>query len=187
MRRYPYDDEEEELPTGTKAAELLHDPSMWRIGEMAERWEKGRPLVHEPDVPLFVKTEMKMHLDSDAWGIGFLEVNERELPGELYADLRERAPQSLLRDLHRPVRDFYVTPEVIEGSEWSMLGEAWRIIQEGRVNLPELPTIEPLTRAVREEQLRRRELFAERWQPIKPDDAPRQGISLNIDGADLEE
>jgi len=49
-----------------------------------------------------------MHLDPVAWGAGFLQVHERELPPELFADLREKTPQATLRDLYRPVQDFFV-------------------------------------------------------------------------------
>src|SRR5262245_8848725 len=46
----------------------------------------------------------RMHLDPEAWKTGFVRVEERELPPELYRDLKELTPQALLRDLYRPER-----------------------------------------------------------------------------------
>jgi hypothetical protein len=40
--------------------------------------------------------------------------HERELPDDLQDDMRERAPQALLRDLHRPETDFQLAFEITE-------------------------------------------------------------------------
>src|SRR4051812_20061084 len=81
----------------------------------ASPWGRAVP-ERDYSLPAFVRTEMKLHLDPGEWGAGFLQVHERELPPELFADLREQTPQATLRDLYRPVQDFYVTPVEIEGS-----------------------------------------------------------------------
>ena len=170
--------DEPELPTGTLARELFAEPAAWPLLPLADRWERGRPLVAPRELPRYVRTEVKLTVDADRWRIGFLAVHERELGGELFASLREQVPQALLRDLHRPVREFFATPEVVEGSEWRRVEAAYSELRAAARFRPELPTVEPLTRAVREEQQRRRAFLDERWAPIKPDDAPRAGINF---------
>ncbi len=49
--------------------------------------------------------------DLAAWRLNFLEVREWEVDEDLYEALRERAPQAVLRDLHRPVETWPLSLE----------------------------------------------------------------------------
>lgn len=119
---------------------------------------------------------LRVHVEPEAWRAGFVRVDEREVPSELIADLRELTPQALLRDLHRPVlesvwheRELIVEPLDHGGRA------AWAELRRERNREP-LPRVPSTSAAIREEQLRRRAFLAERWQPTLPDDAPRKAI-----------
>jgi hypothetical protein len=161
-----------------RARAVLAEPGA-RFIDPCRRWEETAHLVI--GLPRYVREEMPLHLDPTEWRTGFLAVHERELPPELYADLRENTPQAYLRDLHRVVKPFSATLEPVEGSRvvggWA---EALDEARAARVREP-LPVVEPTTGAVREEQQRRRALLAERWQPAIPDDAERRKVTLYPD------
>ncbi len=137
-----------------------------------ERYANAR-LIHDFTVAITLR-EPKLHLDPSAWGTGFLGVHEREgFPAELYRDLHELTPQSILRDLFRPVfqsvwHEREVRVELDEGGRRA-LAEAHLAAVKREV----VPRIEPTVREVVAEQARRRAFLAERWQPAMPDDAPR--------------
>lgn len=168
--------EAEKLPEGPKARELLLQAQAWPLArEIHARWERPAP-VRTYELPLYVRVEVKLTLDPEQWHAGFLSVQERELPAELYADLREVSPQAVLRDLYRPVREFYVTPEEIEGTAvHNQMPKIFREMRQAR-RLDERIDVEMLTKVVRESQLRRRAFLASPWQPVKPDDEPRTPI-----------
>ena len=149
------------------------------ILDAAARWENMR--VQTPELPLFVATTMPTRLDPADWGAGFLAVHERELPQQLFADLRELSPQALLRDLHRPVQEFRITPEELEGTRligrWTEGAEDVRRAKERQP----LPLIESSLYDVQAGQRRRRALLDEEWKPLLSDDAPRRDIKLYPD------
>lgn len=158
--------------------ELLGRPALFPLAEIATRFDQ-RPLTYLRPMPTWVRTEMRLAMDPERWGLrSAAEPAEYDLPPELHIGLQQQAPQALLRDLHRPVRHFdLVSMELREGSEWRRLDEAYQEIRQGQQREP-LPRVEPLTRAVREEQARRHAFLTDRWQPFKPDDAPRAVINL---------
>ena len=145
----------------------------------AVRWESMR--VQVPDLPLYVALTMPTQLDPADWGAGFLAVHERELPAALFADLRELSPQALLRDLHRPVEEFHVTPAEVEGTRligrWTEGAEDLRLAKERQV----LPLIESSLRDVYADQARHKALLNEEWKPLLADDAPRRAVNLYPD------
>ena len=158
--------------------ELLGQPAQFPLTAIATRFDPGRLTSPRP-FPTWVRTEMRLAVAPEGWGLSSVaEPAEYELPSELHVGLQQQAPQALLRDLHRPVR--YFDPagmELREGSEWRRLDEAYHEIRQGQVREP-VPQVEPLTRAVRQEQERRHAFLTNRWQPFKPDDAPRDVINL---------
>jgi hypothetical protein len=170
-------DEDVPLPTGPSAKSQLDDPRQWPLLDaVAARWD-GRSLVQDIGLPPIVELNVKLTVDLDQWRTGFLAVREFDPPPHLISMIREVAPQALLRDLHRPVLEFYFAPEVREGSYRPPLTEAYRTIRAAQVREPR-PEIEPITRVVREQQERRRKFLAEQWRPIKSDDVARDRIQL---------
>jgi hypothetical protein len=159
-----------------KARALLARPEeLHVVDDIEARW--SRRLAFEHSLPLYARTEMPLNLDPDRWSFG-VEVREAELPPELFADLRELTPQALLRDLHRPVKEFFVTPEPLEGTQAiGRMDDELARVRESR-KLEALPVVEPLTGAVREEQERRRAFLAAPWKPLRPDDAPRDKVRI---------
>ena len=124
-------------------------------------------------VPMRVRPAMATSLEPQVWGAGFLRVEERELPPQLHADLRLNAPQAFLRDLFRPVREFFAVLEPVEGTR--LLGAWQEATQEARAarTRAEIPRIEPTPDEVAARQAWRRRFLAEPWTPFRPDDAPR--------------
>ncbi len=131
---------------------------------------RGERLRRDWSVPLHARPP-RTHLDPAEWRTGFLRVErERDIPLQLTQDLHELMPQALLRDLHRPVRDAgWVARELVAGTGdrggFMALTEA----RATRTARPELPRVEPATRTLRAYQTWRRALYAERWQPLRPD------------------
>ncbi|MCS6912354.1 MAG: hypothetical protein RMK29_16165 [Myxococcales bacterium] len=118
---------------------------------------------------------MRILCDPARMYAGYLGVRaEVEIPMELRRDLHELVPQALLRDIHRME---YVTDEE---ARWQPveLGldpagqSAMAEIRAALVREP-VPVVEPLVEAVRAEQARRRRFLQEPWQPVLPDDFPR--------------
>lgn len=145
--------------------------------DRASRWEQLE--LQRLELPRFVAESLPSHLDPADWRTGFLEVHERDVPYQLLEDLRQLAPQAKLRDLHRPVTEFTVTPEVLEGT--AVIGR-WKQIaaelSEARAIRRPPPTIGTSLRDVLAEQRRHRALMAEPWQPTLDDDAPRREIRI---------
>lgn len=146
-----------------------------RLIEACERHERnGRRMVRDFAVRTWAR-EPTLHVDPAAWNTGYLKVRERDdLPDQLFADLRERMPQALLRDLHRLVmEERWVQREVIEGSAVDRGG--FSALAEARAarTRPPLPRLESSTGAVRAYQRWRRDLVRERWQAAMSDDEPR--------------
>ena len=160
-------------PDEPRARDVLAQARFWSLADEIVARQGRFPPVRTYALPLYVNVEVKLNIDPVAWNTGFLAVHEADLPPELFADLRELTPQALLRDLHRPVKEFFVTPEVIEGTDLSyFLVRALRAARRART-LEARPQVSSLTRKVRDEQLRRRAFLATKWEPWKSDDAPR--------------
>jgi hypothetical protein len=172
-------------PDEPTVRELLGQPSLFPLTEVPTRFDAGR-LTHLRPATTWVRTEMRLATDPTGWALpASAEPREYDLPPELYTGMKQQAPQALLRDLHRPVLHFdRVGMELREGSEWRQLDEAYREIRRGQQRDP-LPQIEPLTRVVRQEQERRHVFLTDRWQPFKPDDAPRDAINLEGGAGDF--
>jgi hypothetical protein len=180
------DHESPAAPAGEPMAhELLGQPTLFPLAEVATRFDPGQ-LTYLRPLPTWVRTEMRLAVDPEGWTLrSAAEPAEYDLPPELHIGLQQQVPQALLRDLHRPVRHFdLVGMELREGSEWRHLDEAYQEIRQGQLREP-LPQVEPLTRAVRQEQERRQAFLTERWQPFKPDDAPRDVINLEGGAGDF--
>jgi hypothetical protein len=119
---------------------------------------------------------MELHLEPEAWNAGFLQVREADIPAQLSADLQERMPQALLRDLHRLVfEERWVEREPLPGTEDRQGRHALAEARAAR-KVPPRPTVEPSTRVMRALQTFRRGLMAERWQPLLADDQPRRRV-----------
>lgn len=143
----------------------------------ADRWEKGRGLPRPRTLPQAMRPQPTRFDDVlHDWHAGYLGVRgEFEAPYELTRDLKECVPQSVLRDLYRPVRSFFVEPAQhdlgLVGAEAlaSALKEA-----KAALRREPIPVIEPALAAVVEEQRRRRRLMATPWQTLRPDSAARR-------------
>jgi hypothetical protein len=152
----------------------LVDPALIDRCERHERRaqrREPRPLPRRWKIP-------EQHLDPARWGTGFLAVHEREIPWQLSDDLRQLSPQALLRDLHRPVMELrWVAREPVE---WTDRRAALAALAElrGLKQKPPLPRIESLGLVMRAYQTFRRHLVDERWEPLLPDDAPRNPVNV---------
>lgn len=141
------------------------------------RWEKGRGLPRPRTLPQAFRPQSTRFDDVlHDWHAGYLGVRgEFEAPYELTRDLKECVPQSVLRDLYRPVRNFFVDPAQ---HELGLVGAdaIAGLLKEAKAALirEPIPVIEPALAAVIEEQRRRRRLMATPWQALRPDSAPRR-------------
>jgi hypothetical protein len=173
-------------PVGPRRSEAkpMSDGEGWRavvdarLIDACERHERGAAeLRREPSLPRFVR-EHKLRLEPSDWGAGYLQVREREIPSELQQDLHELMPQALLRDLYRPVHELgFIERAIVEGTGDRGGVQAMAAARAARTR-PERTYVEPGTRVVRAYQIWRRELYAERWQPILGDDEPRTPVSI---------
>jgi hypothetical protein len=143
----------------------------------AARWEQGRGLPRPRMLPQALRPQ-PTHFDDvlHDWRTGYLGVRDQyEAPYELQRDLKQCVPQSVLRDLYRPVRSFFVEPTHHElglvGAE--AIASALKEARASLVREP-VPVIEPALAAVVAEQRRRRRLLATPWQSLRPDSAPRR-------------
>jgi hypothetical protein len=136
----------------------------------------GERMRREPALPTWLRVP-RLHLEPADWRTGFLQVREREIPWQLNEDLRQRVPQALLRDLHRPVMELgWIDRQplvAIDRAGIQGLADARAARQR-----PELPRLEPATRVVRAYQTFRRGLLAEKWEPLLADDEPRRPVNL---------
>lgn len=140
------------------------------------RWEAGRGLPRTRTLPQAIRPQ-STHFDDvlHDWHTGYLGVRgEFEAPYDLTRDLKECVPQSVLRDLYRPVRSFSVEPAHHElglvGAD--AIASTLKEAKAALVREP-VPVIEPALAAVIEEQRRRRRLMATPWQTLRPDSAAR--------------
>ena len=166
----PEDSEPRAIDVARQEGAPLLDP--------CSRWEREQRAV--PSLPMWVQATMPSHLEPEAWGAGFLAVHEREIPMQLQADLRENVPQASLRDLFRPVRQFQVTPEVVEGTEtigrWKAAAAEVKEAQRRDAR----PVVVPATEWVREAQAVRRGIVDGDWKAHLADDAPRRHPQLYL-------
>jgi hypothetical protein len=162
-----------EEPTGRA---LLEQGIDFPMRHHIERWQR-REMLKPRDPPVFTRPAMPTTVEPERWSHG-IEVHERELPPELFQDLRERTPQALLRDLHRPVMQFFVELQLIEGTEViGQLSEEFHKVRRAR-NREARPHVEPTVVVFGEAQRRRRAFLAQPWQPVIPDDQPRHGAII---------
>jgi hypothetical protein len=146
------------------------------IAHFSDRWEASAPS-RELTLPTFVRWEMPTTLAREDFR-PLVQVHPREVPPELTRDLRELTPQALLRDLHRPVRQFFVELQPIEGTQVTgRLEEEFDRLRQARRVEPRADVV-PTVRVVWDEQRRRQALMAEEWKPLVPDDAPRNRVQV---------
>lgn len=148
-----------------------------RMIDACERHGRGADrLRREPSLPTFVRAP-RLHVSPADWGAGYLAVREREIPFELQQDLNQLMPQALLRDLYRPVHEVgWIERTPLEGAADRGARSAMAEARAAR-RRPERVHVEPGTRTVRAYQIWRRELYAERWQPLLSDDEPRAPVA----------
>lgn len=150
------------------------DPALLRrLG----RWEDRRRQPTPPSLPQALRPQGTRFDDVlHDWHVGYLGVRgEYDMPFELARDLKECVPQSVLRDLYRPVRSFFVEPAV---HELGLIGvrAISEALKESRAALQRepIPLIEPTLLVLVGEQKRRRRFLATPWQTLRPDAAPRR-------------
>lgn len=152
-----------------------------------ERWIHHRMVPLKPSLPTAIRPQ-RTHFDRLAdWNAGYLGVRaEFEPPYEMTRDLKEQVPQSILRDIYRPVRrQPMIEPAFIEvnadpGGRLA-LAEAKAALQR-----EPLPTVEPILLVVIAEQRRRRRFLRRPWPSFRADEAPRR-YSEDIFGRSEEE
>src|SRR4051812_2451632 len=92
----------DELPRAKDAISYVADKQL--MSRLARQERAAGRLGRDPNPPTFLGT-LPFHLEASDWGAGFLAVHEIDLPHEVYSNLKENAPQALLRDLYRPEMD----------------------------------------------------------------------------------
>jgi hypothetical protein len=158
-----------------RARDLLADPASFPVAGKTLRWEA--PMTRQEELRTIVRPTMPTTLFVERPAV-VLELRERELPPQLFQDLRMVVPQALLRDLHRPVQEFYVQPEIREGTQVTgLLDDELARVRAAR-RLPARPTVEPSVVAINEVSAHHHALLHEPWQPLQSDEAPRRRIEL---------
>jgi hypothetical protein len=141
------------------------------------RWIHHGMVPLNPTLPMALRPQ-PTHFDrvSD-WYAGYLGVRgEVEQPYELNRDLKERAPQALLRDTYRPIRCQGGVPPAYHELDLDPGGRrALAEARQGLVRQP-IPTIEPVLLDVINEQRRRRRFLDRPWQSFLKDNEPRKPV-----------
>lgn len=164
------------------------EPRAWEVvttrlpgWDPSRRWE--RPEAPPPELRTFIE-RLPLRFDPEHWEEQWrpldFTVREYEAPPQLLSDLHECVPQAFLRDLHRPVAvygAFFEPTESHVGGWREGLREARDAMQ---VRAP-LEPVEPTVQAMADDQARRSRFFAEPWQPLLDDDAPRRRVQLYLD------
>jgi hypothetical protein len=134
----------------------------------------GERLMRPPRISLKIRAP-KVHVQPEDWGAGYLkEPREWDRPPQLVSDLEHSSPQSLLRDLYRPVREVnWHRFEEIEGTARQPLAGVMEA-RKARMIVTAPPAVEPVVRTVIALLHWRIGMMAERWEPWLPDDAPRK-------------
>jgi hypothetical protein len=162
----------DELPRARDAVHYIADR---RILAACERRQRQQPFP-EPSLRIYLR-EPRTHLSPEEWRTGFLAVHERFIPPELEHDLKQNAPQALLRDLYRPVREEkWVEPEVLVTLDPAARGALAEARQMRR--LEPLEYVSPIANRVAEEQARRRAFVSTRWEPLYRDDEERPKVRV---------
>jgi hypothetical protein len=164
----------EQLLAQAQAQQRIRDSADPVILKRVERWIAHRMVPLNPRLPLAIRPQ-PTHFERLAdWYAGYLGVRgEFEAPYELRRDLKEAVPQSVLRDVYRPVRSEQQVEPVrhelnLDPGGRSALAEA----RAALVREP-IPTIQPSLLVVIREQRRRRRFVNRPWPSFRADEAPR--------------
>jgi len=164
-----------------RAGEVVAAAAGLAVADPATRWERG---LAAPLAPLSRFTpSIALAIERDGGLLGSAAGSDggrREyfIPGELHADLAERVPQAFLRDLDRPGP---LAGALLEPREGAQLLGLWEQgvaeVAAARV-LPRRAQVVPAAEVFLDDQERRRRFFAEPWQPVLDDEAPRRPVNL---------
>jgi hypothetical protein len=165
----------DEEPKARAALDALADRGL--LAAIERRAKRIDPKLREmPSLP-----PVKTHLDPADWRAGYLvEPRDYDLPLQLFDDLKELTPQSLLRDLYRPVYEHQWFEMEFHAQLDPGGREAWREARRAQRRDPRTQ-VEPTARAVREEMHRRRAFLREQWKPKYADDQQRPSINVAHD------
>jgi hypothetical protein len=147
------------------------------LSRIARLERDSKEMVRDPQLPIRAGT-LPFHLEPEDWRAGYLRVREYELPGELFADLAQNAPQALLRDLYRPEYEAFVWHERETQVVIDYAGtRALRAAREAQVRDP-LPTVEPLVHEVMQHAADWRQVVRTPWKPILADSEKRKRVMV---------
>jgi hypothetical protein len=148
------------------------DPRL--VDRCMQHQRDGQQLLFRQRVRTYAATP-RLNVTPEDWGAGYLrEPREFDPPPQLVNDLHQCSPQSLLRDLYRPVMQVHWHRfETIEGTELKPLSGV-DVAREARRVMMIAPRIESAMRTVIAFMYWRIGLMTEAWQPHLPDDAPRR-------------
>jgi hypothetical protein len=163
----------DELPKARDAYQHMADPRLLRrIDHLAK---KASAMVRDPDLPIRLQM-LPFHLEPSDWRAGYLAVHDVELPPQLYGDLKECAPQALLRDLFRPEREAFVWYDREVQVTLDLGGtKAFREALATQKRDP-LPVVKPLVDEVVARAESWRKIVRDRWQPFLDDSQPRKKV-----------
>ena len=125
-----------------------------------------------------IKTRFDPATDLDSWRRLNLTPSEYNISPDVASALSQSTPQWFLRDLDRPKEMPPVMLEIREGTQ--LLGlweEGMREAEEARV-LVDRPKIVSAVEMIADEIARSKAFFAEPWQPLLPDEAPRRSVVI---------
>jgi len=164
-----------------RAGEVVAAAAGLATVDPATRWERGLA-PPQPQLSRFTPS-IALAIERDGGLLGWAagsDTGRREyfIPGELHADLAERVPQALLRDLDRPGPLPGAVLEPREGAQLLGLWEQGVAEVAAAKVLPRRAQVVPAAEVFLDDQVRRRRFFAEPWQPALDDDAPRRPVDL---------
>lgn len=158
-------------PAEKKAGEVLDRIADKQLVALENRYRR----IHSLDATIeLVLREPADHITPESWGLRPIEFQDRMIwNSELMGDLKQLAPQALLRDLFRPVRDGMRYPQQPTDIPTPQALLAERMPAVEIMKREPLPEVCSSVIAMDESEQHRRFLYEEQWQPPKDDSEPR--------------
>lgn len=162
-------------PVEKKAGEVLDRIADHKLLDAERRYLR----IHSVDATIeLVLREPADHVSPESWGIHPPEFQDRMIwNSEMMGDLKQLAPQALLRDLFRPVRDdIRHAPEPVDAmTPQAVLAERTPTLEV--MKWQPLPEVRSSILAIEEADQHRRSIYTEDWQTVKDDSEPRTAYS----------
>lgn len=184
-KEQPQDREMRELWERRRRAMDAVDPSL--VAKLDAKRESGEGFIRLPEPPTLNLERPLDTLDMSVWKLHLSDIRDYERPEDIRDLLAENTPQSLLRDLHRPVLNWpkYLKPEDtgVDVGGQAALTEVHRIVTTRyQVRMGEHPLA---SHQIGEHMADLRARLDEPWEAVEIPEERRTSSSEALSAADM--